>query len=195
MSICAYARTFPSSAETDRALHRPRLEAPARLRTQECNSAYYLLRHLDPTYEWGRVFDLADPLPINDGNEHGLRASRAFCLPRLLPLALPRGRRPHAVFQWLRRRRAGGIDLPQHRLNSPRRPARCAPQIHRTGSQRHSPHRNGNRLAIPTPLLARLSQWFDLGAPLNGNNAPQSQIVTSSPGTASQFHRWEIMRP
>jgi hypothetical protein len=45
--------------------------------TEKGNSSYYLIRHRDATYEWGRVFDPAEPLPNNDADEHGLRATRA----------------------------------------------------------------------------------------------------------------------
>lgn len=65
------------------------LEHPLGYSTQEGNSAYYLLRHLDATYEWGRVFDPAEPLPNNDADEHGLRATRAV---RLSPFPEDAGR-------------------------------------------------------------------------------------------------------
>jgi len=51
---------------------------PAPDNTPERNSAYYLIRHRNATYEWGRVFDPAFPLP--NPYAGGLRATRAMCL-------------------------------------------------------------------------------------------------------------------
>jgi hypothetical protein len=60
---------------------------PAAPDTPERSSAYYLVRHRDATYEWGRVLDPLHPLP-NPG-AGGLRATRAI---RLSPFPEDRGR-------------------------------------------------------------------------------------------------------
>jgi arylsulfatase A-like enzyme len=59
---------------------------PAADNTPERNSAYYLVRHRDATYEWGRVFDPAFPLP--NPTAGGLRATRAL---RVSPFPEDRG--------------------------------------------------------------------------------------------------------
>jgi hypothetical protein len=62
--------------------HKGRLYAgvgyPAPDNTPERSSVYFLIRHRDATYEWGRVFDPAVPLPNPAAG--GLRATRALRL-------------------------------------------------------------------------------------------------------------------
>jgi arylsulfatase A-like enzyme len=166
------------------------LEHPLGYGTQEGNSAYYLLRHLDATYEWGRVFDPAEPLPNNDADEHGLRATRAV---RLSPFPEDGGRVLYfsgfdaaAVVDWTYHNTAW-----IHRAVLPDE----TPQIQRTGANVTLPIDTAHGWQYQLRYSPDLSQWFDLGAPLNGNNAPQSQLVTPTPGAPREFYRWGIKRP
>jgi hypothetical protein len=158
---------------------------PAPANTPERNSAYYLIRHRDATYEWGRVFDPNFPVP--NPTAGGLRATRAA---RLSPFAEDAGR---VLF-------FSGFDAA----------SQTGPIWHNTAwiyravlpDETAKIQRNGTDYTLSTDTAhgwqyqlrysPDLSQWFDLGAPLSGNNAAQSRIVTPAPGAQRQFFRWNI---
>jgi arylsulfatase A-like enzyme len=158
--------------------------------TPEGNSTYYLLRHRDARYEWGKVFDPAFPLPNNGPGENGLRATRATCLS---PFPEDGGRVLYfsgfdAASQtgpvwhntaWIYR-----AVLPDE-----------IPQIQRTGTNVTLPIDTAHGWQYQLRYSPDLSQWFDLGSPLNGSNGAQSQLITPAPGTNRQFYRWEIRIP
>jgi arylsulfatase A-like enzyme len=158
--------------------------------TEKGNSTYYLLRHLDATYEWGRIFDPTEPLPNNAPGQNGLRATRSICISpfpedggRVLYFggfdAGPSDVAVHHNTAWIYR----GA-LPDE-----------TPQIQRTGTNVTLPIDTAHGWQYQLRYSPDLSQWFDLGSPLNGNNASQSQLVTPAPGTTRQFYRWGISRP
>jgi hypothetical protein len=161
---------------------------PAPDNTPERNSASYLIRHRDATCEWGGVFDPAVPLP--NPTAGGLRATRAV---RISPFPEDGGR---VLF-------FSGFDAA----------SQTGPVWHNTAwiyraelpNETAKIQLNGADYTLSTDTAATwqyqlryspdLSQWFDLGTPLTGNNAPQSRIVTPAPGMQRQFYRWQIKRP
>jgi hypothetical protein len=162
-------------------------EHPAGRGTPETSSSYYLVRHRDATYEWGRIFDPAFPLPNPVGD--GLRATRAVCLS---PFPEDRGR---VVF-------FGGFDAGGGDPNLFHNTAWLyraelpdeTPHIQRTGANLTLPMDTASGWQYQLRYSPDLSQWFDLGAPLNGNNAPQSLQVTPTTGAPREFYRWGIKR-
>jgi hypothetical protein len=158
--------------------------------TQEGNSAYYLLRHLDATYEWGRVFDPAEPLPNNDADEHGLRATRAV---RLSPFPEDGGR----VLYFSGFDAAALVDWTYHNTA----------WIHRAVLPDETPklQLNGASFDVSTDTATSwqyqlqytgdFTEWFNLGTALNGDNTLQTLPVTPAPGTTRQFYHWQIKRP
>jgi hypothetical protein len=160
---------------------------PAPDNTPERNSAYYLLRHRDARYEWGRVFDPAVPLP--NPTAGGLRATRAA---RLSPFAEDAGR---VLF-------LSGFDAA----------SQTGPVWHNTAwiyraelpDETAKIQRNGTDYTLSTDTAhgwqyqlqhsEDLAQWFDFAAPLAGSNTVQSLSVTPAPGAGREFYRWRIHR-
>jgi hypothetical protein len=69
------------------------------------------------------------------------------------------------------------------------------PQIQRTGKDYTLSIDTAATWQYQLRYSPDLSQWFDLGTPLNGSNAPQSLLVTPASGTQRQFYQWGIKRP
>lgn len=161
---------------------------PAPDNSPERNSAYYLIRHRNATYEWGRVFDPAIPVP--NPTADGLRATRAI---RLSPFAEDRGR---VLF-------FGGFDAASQTgpvwhntawLYRAQLPDETA-QIQRTGASFTLGTDTAHGWQYQLQYTPDFTQWFNFGGALNGNNTPQSLLVTPSPGIERQFYRWSISRP
>jgi len=151
--------------------------------TPEGNSGYFLIRHRDGTYEWSRVFDPA------------LTTAPLKALRCVAPSPFP-GEAGRVLY-------VGGYDAASqtgpawhntawiYRAELPDE----TPQIQRTGANLSLPIDTAHGWQYQLRYSPDLSQWFDLGAPLNGSNAEQSQLVTPTPGTSRQFYRWGIKRP
>jgi hypothetical protein len=157
--------------------------------TQEGNSTYYLLRHLDARYEWGRVFDPAFPLPNNNGTEHGLRATRAA---RLSPFPEDGGRvlyfsgfdaasQTGAVYHntaWIYRGVRPAELQPPTALNS-----------FQTSVSIETAHGWNYQLLAST----NLATWTTNPVIFPGSNSVLT-LITNTGSLNQQFHRWRISR-
>jgi hypothetical protein len=163
---------------------------PAADNTPERNSAYYLIRHRDATYEWGRAFDPAVPVP--NPTAGGLRATRAL---RLSPFPEDGGR---VLF-------FGGFDAASqtgpvwhntawlYRAELPDETARIA----LTGEGMAVSFEGAcgwEYQAQRSDDLLR-GDWLDVGPPLPGSNAVQVLELPLLPEQDVQFYRWRFRRP
>jgi len=161
---------------------------PASPATPEGRSSYFLIRHRDGTYEWSCVFDPGFPAPSPGAG--GLRATRAL---RLSPFPEDGGR----VFY------LGGFDAVAqagpvwhntawiYRALLPDE----TPKIQRTGANLTLPIDTAVAWKYQLQFSNALDSWTDTGAPLTGNNAAQSLLVTPTAGQPRQFYQWKISRP
>jgi hypothetical protein len=161
---------------------------PAPDNTPERNSAYYLIRHRDATYEWGRVFDPSFPVP--NPTAGGLRATRAC---RFSPFPEDGGR---VLF-------FSGFDAASQTgpvwhntawIYRAELPAETA-QIQRNGTDYTLSTDTAHGWQYQLQHSEDLAQWFDFAAPLAGSNTVQSLSVTPAPGADRAFYRWRIHRP
>jgi len=158
--------------------------------TPEGNSTYYLLRHRDARYEWGKVFDPAFPLPNSGPGENGLRATRATCL-SLFPEDGGRvlyfsGFDAAALVDWTYHNTAW-----IHRAVLPDEQPKI--QIRSPNVDLTTDTATGWQYQLQ--YTHDFTQWFDLGLPFAGNNSSQTLPVKPAPGTERQFYRWGIKRP
>jgi hypothetical protein len=180
--------TDPATGEPVRAIG-VAVEHPLGYGTPEGNSTYYLLRHRDATYEWGKVFDPAEPLPNNDADEHGLRATRAM---RVSPFSEDQGR----VIYFGGFDAAALVDWTYHNTSwiyRGVRPAELQPPTALNSFQSSVSIDTAHGWSYQLLASTNLATWTTNPVIFPGSNSVLT-LITNTGSLNQQFHRWRISR-